>query len=810
MRCSVCLLLPLVVLFAPSAVLDWAAARAAQQEASPSIDQLTRDLLEGTRDQRREAAYRLSKLGPKAADAVDALVQALEDRDPQVWFYAVDALANIGPAAAPATDALIRHLARGGRQRWYRSAYALGRIGKAAVPKLLAALEHRDERVRSGAALAFSFNPPCAAEAAGALAGLLADAAEVVRHQAVLALAAAGRPAIAVVKPYLNHEKPAARVAALNVFARLRPQDEDILERITTLASADQSPEVRAAALRCLAEIRPTLTAGRQAAVIAALQAEEQEVRFAAMDVILSYGEDARELIARAGALVATSPPQRRQELAALLERLGPAAAAATEELARSYLTAETPEERRALAEAITAIGHPAVETVTVMIDELGARAATLVSLLARFGPAATAPIIRLAQSSVPEVRAAALTTLATLEGDLRSARDTVLRAAHDARPQVRAAGLMAIAALVDRGLVSRTEAARLAAEALSAEDPRVRLAAIRGAILWAEAPQAAQVARRVLTDNTASETDEEFKLTVLDALVARRLTTPALFDAAATLVASAPRDDIVRAAVQYMVTVRPERPDRRAVRKTVAAAVEHPDPAIRAAAIELVRAYGGTLDEQTARSAVAVLLRDRAASVRVRALEAVQTLSVGGSGDRKLLAAIQEALRDESEAVRQAAVRAVARVLPRSEAVRVLADALPVEASWSVRRAMYQELAEFGPQAAAAMPAILTRLLTTRDDMSDALRAIRRIRTVTPEARPVLLKLLRRRDPVKRVTAAALLTQIEEIPPSPDVISALESALERAPDRLKPAIRATIQRLRRAARQNDTGARAE
>ena len=770
----------------------------AQQPSPPAIEALTRDLLEGNRDQRREAAFQLSRMGPQAAPAVDALIQALNDRDQQVWFYAVDALANIGPAAAAATDALIRDLGRGGRQRWYRSAYALGRIGEAAVPKLLAVLEDKNERVRAGAALAFSFQPNLAAAAADKLARLLTDPSEAVRHQAVLALSAAGDRSLDAVVSYLEHENPLARAAALEVLSRVRPNRPDLVERIVKLAASDQPASVRAAALTCLAEVRPDLNPAVRSAVVSALRSEEEAVRFAAMDVVVAYGERGPELVRAVARLVVESEPDRRRELAALLERLGPAAVDATRELVQGYLAARTGGERDALADAIVAIGQPALETLVTTIGELGAKGADLVPLLVRFGPAATAAIVELASSSVPELRAAALRSLSRVEGDITPARDAILRAAHDADPAVRAAGLTALAGLVKRGLVSRTQAARLALEALSSEDADVQRAAIRGAILWAQPQEAAQVARRALD----RQSSRALKLAVFDALIQRRLTTAGLFSVAAKQVPEANDPAVTRAALAYLTNVPPERPDRRALREALAAAVQHADPQVRQAAVELLSAYRDTIGLAHAGQVIAELLQDRSAPVRARALQALRQLARQPIDDEDLVTAVTAALRDESESVRQAAAQAVSRVMPRQRAVRALAEALDEEPSWAVRKVIYLELAAFGADAAPAMPVILKRLLTTRDDMSDTLRAIRQIRTVTPEARPVLLELLQQRDPTKRVTAAVLLSQLKDVPSSPRVIAALESALQLAPDPLKPRVREALERARQASGQ--------
>ena len=90
-RCSLALLVLLATGFTAHA-----------QDSAPDIDRLAQDLSSDDVNERRDAAYELKQLGPRAKAAVPALTRALEDRDPQVWFESIQALARIGPEAAEA------------------------------------------------------------------------------------------------------------------------------------------------------------------------------------------------------------------------------------------------------------------------------------------------------------------------------------------------------------------------------------------------------------------------------------------------------------------------------------------------------------------------------------------------------------------------------------------------------------------------------------------------------------------------------------------------------------------------------------
>ena len=95
------------------------------------------------------SAVALRSMGPKAVDAVPALVQALSDRAAYVRAPAADAIGSIGPAARAAVRPLVERLLTTGEQVYVlRSvAAALGNIGPdaaSALPALQQALKmHR-------------------------------------------------------------------------------------------------------------------------------------------------------------------------------------------------------------------------------------------------------------------------------------------------------------------------------------------------------------------------------------------------------------------------------------------------------------------------------------------------------------------------------------------------------------------------------------------------------------------------------------------------------------------------------------------
>ena len=76
--------------------------------------------------ERREAVRTLSLIGDKAAEALPALIKALDDKDTQVRAHALAAITQLGPNAKTAVPRLINNLQNKRAQVRYRSAYALG------------------------------------------------------------------------------------------------------------------------------------------------------------------------------------------------------------------------------------------------------------------------------------------------------------------------------------------------------------------------------------------------------------------------------------------------------------------------------------------------------------------------------------------------------------------------------------------------------------------------------------------------------------------------------------------------------------
>ena len=88
----------------------WGQADSTIPQAGPVIpmSQMLADLKSDAPYTRNGAAYELAHMGPKAAPAVPALIEALQDPAASVRYPVTIALREIGPAAAAAVPALTK------------------------------------------------------------------------------------------------------------------------------------------------------------------------------------------------------------------------------------------------------------------------------------------------------------------------------------------------------------------------------------------------------------------------------------------------------------------------------------------------------------------------------------------------------------------------------------------------------------------------------------------------------------------------------------------------------------------------------
>jgi HEAT repeat protein len=179
--------------------------------------------------------------------ALDVLVEAQANPNPQVRELAVVALAELPVSPAKRVNALMRGLQDTvGRVR-RRSARALGDFGMhalPAIPRLTAGLADADASVRRDSAGALGRLGHAAAPASEGLIGLLADPDTRTRVVVATALKRIGRPAIPLLILALHNTNAELRARAVAILGQIAPEDDTVLEALQNTAN-DWDDEVR-------------------------------------------------------------------------------------------------------------------------------------------------------------------------------------------------------------------------------------------------------------------------------------------------------------------------------------------------------------------------------------------------------------------------------------------------------------------------------------------------------------------------------------------------------------------------------------
>jgi HEAT repeat protein len=294
-------------------------------KAKEAVPALVKALGDKRREVRREAVLALGHIGPGAAAAVPQIVPLLDDQGGGVRSGSVWSLGAMGPAAQAALPALKKKTADPDEMLSMLCAWAIARIepGDAvargrAREKLLATTTSKQPRVRATAIFGLAdlkFHDP---DVVHALVHALGDPDNQTAATAGQALVGMGDAAVGPLTESLSDEPLRGHAAA--ALGTLGPRAKSATGALVARLN-DKNPEVRAETLYALGAIAPGDAQVLAAVSKSAASDTEPAVRYAAIEALSAAGAVART------ALEAATRDKEPQVAAAAREALARQAA---------------------------------------------------------------------------------------------------------------------------------------------------------------------------------------------------------------------------------------------------------------------------------------------------------------------------------------------------------------------------------------------------------------------------------------------------------------------------------------------------
>lgn len=298
-------------------------------EAEGAVFDILKVLPDTTEEEvRRELILALGAVGPGAKEAVPALAELLDDKDPAVVLAAAYSLGQIGPASEPAAKQLAQNLKSDDEFLAVVSGWSLSliyptskKVEEHVVPVLLKGLTHPDSPgVRAAAAQAIiQLQPDHEVLLPEVLKAVEGSEPEVIM-ESVAALAAAGHDAVPGLIGMLKYENLRPLVAQV-----LGQMGEDANSAVPTMVEVLPSSDgpAKRELLMALGKMGEA-AAPAVPAIAEAAKSEDGPVRFAAVYALYKIGPAARDAKGAVKAGLDSEDPLFKTLCAATLVRIDP------------------------------------------------------------------------------------------------------------------------------------------------------------------------------------------------------------------------------------------------------------------------------------------------------------------------------------------------------------------------------------------------------------------------------------------------------------------------------------------------------
>lgn len=341
------------------------------EKAQPAFPQVAELVKSEDAQVRREAVKAIRQMRLPLETTVPLLVKLFESaKSPEELTPALHAMSEVGKAGVPRLVEAMHKYPQS--RFWVcRILGEIGPDAAEAVPALVEALGDEQAHVRREAVLALGHIGKPAASASAKIVALLADKDSGIRAAAVWTLMMVGAsPAdvVAGVKPLVADADPMVALVASWSVAKLEPNDaaqrRAALDRFIA-ALKDKNPRMRATAAHAIVDLKSGDQAAREA-LIASLADGDATVTAIVNQALVAAGEEAVPLLIKG-----LERPEIRGFVVQTLGQIGSKAKPAATPLA-ALLTDENPHIRAAVLVALAHIAPDDADVVAKLVAGLG------------------------------------------------------------------------------------------------------------------------------------------------------------------------------------------------------------------------------------------------------------------------------------------------------------------------------------------------------------------------------------------------------------------------------------------------------
>jgi HEAT repeat protein len=596
--------------------------------AHPALDSVRECLKDKSPRVRNIAIFAVRRVAAQPEEAVPVIAPLLADSDPEVRETAGQTLASFGKPAVSELRSMLKLDALDVRKLAVATLGMIGPDAVDAVPDLVAMLRDPQSELHGDALDSLA---SIGAPAVPALtAAVKQEEDPSLRKQSILALGRVGKPAIPVLGGALTDKDPSVRLQAVTALGQTGP------DAVATIAKAfgDEDAEVRQEAARVLGTMSKN-DPGVVPALVKALRDPAAPVRNQATLSLQAIRPDAETVLNELIPLLEDKTLDIRLVAIRFLGEFGVPAVPKLVGLLKDPEPAVWREASSTLEKlpAPEKVLFPAL--VPLVTDENVSARQNAVNILWRCGPPAMPLLLEALKDKAPTVRLAAVRSLDKVTADSKVVFPALVQALDDEHPAVRGSAASTLGRFGTAALPSLNVA-------LKDKDSGVRQYAVLSLAQLASAPkdvlpllEAARKDENAKVRQSAAQSLKSFGLPAVPLLIEMLADTDA---------------DVWKKAVESLKEMRAR---TQGMVKLLAAAIKDEKFAVRRGAAYVLSRF-----EEEGVPALTEALRDPDPRVRWEAADSLRV--VGPVGDKAIPALANLAVNDDTEKVRQIALKAM------------------------------------------------------------------------------------------------------------------------------------------------------